>query len=200
MIDLPYSPAAERNQQPIFEIIEPYLRAAKSVLEIGTGTAQHAAYFAELCPHLVWQTSDQARYLAGIEVRTNVVSLPNLPSPIELDVNSEQYRSMVAQYDVVYSANTLHIMDETTVENFFAGLSNISRVESILILYGPFKVNGEFTSLSNAQFDASLRAQGQGSAIRDREWIEHLAQTSHFELDVASDMPANNQCLIFRRK
>ena len=196
--ELPFSPAAERNRQPIFLVIEPYLRCAESALEIGSGTAQHAVYFAAQCPNLKWQTTDQAPYLAGIRAQLKAHGLPNLPEPIEVDVNSTSYAELVGQYDFIYSANTLHIMDPSSVENFFSGLGRLHKKQTVLALYGPFKIAGEFTSASNAQFDMSLRARGEGSAIRDKEWIEQLALQVGFTLAHDIPMPANNQCLIFK--
>ena len=195
--DLPYSPACERNKEPIFAVIEPYLERANMVLEIGSGTAQHAVYFAQRCEHLVWQCADQKHYLSGIAARLKACGLKNTPAPIELDVNTQSYSQISTQYDLIYSANTLHIMDAASVEQFFKGLQNISKPNATLILYGPFKKNGHFTSPSNAEFDASLRARGEGSGIRDLEWIQELAGNVGFALKADIQMPANNQCLLF---
>lgn len=197
-LNLPFSQACERNKDIIFETIRPFLVSAGSVLEIGSGTGQHSLYFANNCPHLSWQTSDQSFYLDGIRAQLSNNQVANILSPLELDVNQATWIADAVRYDIVYTANTLHIMRWSDVQAFFNGLGQVTKSGSVLIIYGPFKYAGEFTSSSNSTFDQSLRAGGQGSAIRDFEAVEQLAITNGFSLVMDVAMPANNQCLIWR--
>lgn len=209
-LKIPFSGACERNKDPIIEVISPYLQEAKSVLEIGSGTGQHALYFAEHLPHLVWQTSDQTQYLAGLnaqidnaQTQLGEAALANIRYPIELDVMQKDWLRDLSprqSFDVIYSANTLHIMPWAAVQAFFSGLNqNIVNDNALLILYGPFKYAQQYTSASNQAFDQELRSRGVGSGLRDFESIEEQANAVGFKLlkDVA--MPANNQCLIWRK-
>lgn len=198
-IELPFSAACERNKDPILSVISPYLLQAQSVLEIGSGTAQHAIHFASHHAHLEWQTSDQLSYLQGIQAQLDVAKIDNVKSPVILDVNQSPWLSTPRQYDVVYTANTFHIMNEADVKAFFAGLIDILKPASgTLIVYGPFNYQGKFTSQSNAEFDQRLRDRGVGSAIRDIEWLQELATVQGLELREDYKMPANNQCLIWQ--
>ena len=198
-VELPFSPACERNKDVIFNTIKAHLDTATNVLEVGSGTAQHALHFAQNCPHLVWQTSDQSFYLDGIRAQLGNSNIVNILPPLELDVNQSNWVSDAAVYDIVYTANTLHIMRWGDVQAFFTGLGQVTKSGSLLIIYGPFKYAGEFTSNSNAGFDQSLRAGGQGSAIRDFEAVKQLAIENGFSLLMDVSMPANNQCLIWQQ-
>ena len=196
---LPFSQACERNKDIIFDTIKAYLDTASTVLEIGSGTAQHALYFAQNCPHLSWQTSDQSFYLDGIRAQLSNNNIANILPPLKLDVNQSAWVSDCSAYDIVYTANTLHIMRWSDVQAFFTGLRQVTKSRSLLIIYGPFKYAGEFTSNSNGAFDESLRAGGQGSAIRDFEAVNQLAIATGFSLVMDVSMPANNQLLIWQQ-
>jgi len=197
--NLPFSGACERNKQPILSVISTYLSEANSVLEVGSGTGQHAVFFAGAFPSVVWQCADQAVYLDGVRAQLAHAGLSNLPEPLVLDVNQSVWVESGEKYDAVYSANTLHIMDEYSVEAFFAGLPTVMNADAHLIVYGPFKYAGEFTSESNAGFDLSLRSRGVGSGIRDFEWVNELAEAQGLSLVLDQAMPANNQCLIWQK-
>jgi len=196
---IPYSEACERNKKVILTVIDPYLKRLKSVLEIGSGTAQHALYFSKENPHLQWQTSDQKAYLKGIESQLANSAVKNVLAPIEINVNQQEWVAGDASYCAVFTANTLHIMSDDDVAAFFTGLPKITKPNAYLIVYGPFKYNGKFTSDSNATFDQSLRSRGVGSSIKDFETLQRLASQVGFDLKVDNSMPANNQCLIFKR-
>lgn len=198
-ISLPFSEACERNKDVIFESIRPYLESASSVLEIGSGTAQHAVYFARNCSALAWQTSDQSHYIEGIEAQLNVAQVANVQRPLVLDVNQRPWLESARRFDVVYTANTFHIMTESDVSQFFAGLEKVMKQQCLLIVYGPFKYDGQFTSESNASFDHSLRSRGSGSAIRDFELVNQLAEGVGLSLVKDFAMPANNQLLVWQR-
>jgi len=203
-INIPFSEACERNKDIILDTIRPYLDGVNTVLEVGSGTAQHAIYFSHAMGHLRWQTSDQLEYLEGINAaldnaKESHSGLNNVAYPFELNVNQAIWNKSGTRYQAVYTANTFHIMSESDVEQFFAGLEAVTQVNSYLIVYGPFKYDGEFTSASNGSFDNTLRSRGVGSAIRDFEFVSGLAVDQGFELLKDHIMPANNQCLVWRR-
>jgi cyclopropane fatty-acyl-phospholipid synthase-like methyltransferase len=200
MAVIPYSSACERNKDAILSVIFSYLANAERVLEIGTGTAQHAVYFAQHHSHLSWQTSDVAQYHSGINAQLELAGVANVLAPLVLDVRQSVWDDSQNRYDVIFTANTLHIMSDDEVAHFFQKLPRVSSPNAILIVYGPFKYNGEFTSPSNASFDQSLRANlNANSSIKDIETICELAHASGYQLLQDHSMPANNQCLIWRK-
>ena len=186
----PFSEPSERNRAPILAALKRVLANSKSVLEIGSGTGQHAAYFAPELPHLVWQASDVAENLPGIREWVSD------PPPIELDVG-KPWPSVGA--DAVFSANTCHIMSWPQVERMFSGIGAMPSVKTFC-LYGPFNYGGRHTSESNARFDAMLRGRDAASGIRDAEAIVALAAKSGFRLAEDNAMPANNRLLVFSRE
>ena len=183
----PFSEASERNRGPILAILKRMLRDRKHVLEIGSGTGQHAAYFAPELPHLVWQASDVAENLPGIR------EWVSKPPPLELDVDKEWPRLEV---DAVFSANTCHIMSWPQVERMFEKIGKIGSLKTFC-LYGPFNYGGKYTSESNARFDAMLRGRDPASGLRDFESINALAEAAGLTLQEDNAMPANNRLLVF---
>ena len=190
----PYSPACDRNKDPILEVLRQYLLNSRSVLEVGSGTGQHAVHFAAHLPHLLWQCSDRRENLPGIAAWLDEARLPNTPPPLALDVNGQW---PATRFDVVYSANTLHIMSWQEVEAFFAALPDVVQAKAMLLIYGPFRYNGRHTSHSNAAFDASLRFEVPHRGIRDFEAVNALAIEAGFKLIADCRMPANNRCLVW---
>jgi SAM-dependent methyltransferase len=190
---LPFSEACERNKGPILEVLRPLLARCSSVLEIGSGTGQHAVHFARHLPHLAWQPSDCGEHLAGLVARVGQQGPANLRLPLELDVTQRTWPSVAA--DAVYSANTLHIMSWPEVEAFFSGVGQVLGPGGLLAVYGPFRYRGAFTSESNAHFDRALYERDPASGIRDFEAVDALAAAQHFELLADHAMPANNQLL-----
>ncbi len=174
-----------------------HLGAARNVLEIGSGTGQHAVHFAAALPQLVWQASDRDDYLPGLRLWLDEAALPNTPAPLRLDVTGAWPGGT---FDAVFSANTLHIMSWPDVEAFFAALPGATTDDAKLAIYGPFNVDGRFTSDSNAAFDASLKARAPHMGIRDAADVDALARAAGFDLvdDVA--MPANNRLRLWRRR
>lgn len=160
---------------------------SRSVLEIGSGTGQHAAYFSSALPHLAWQASDVAEHLPGIRLWG--------VEPIELDVDQPW---PLVDADAVFSANTAHIMSWPQVERMFAGIANMPSVR-LFCLYGPFSYGGKHTAESNARFDAMLRTRDPASGLRDFEAIAALAGRCGLELVEDNAMPANNRLLVFRK-
>lgn len=193
----PFSEACERNQQPIFEYLQDLLASSKHVLEIGSGTGQHAVYFAERLKHLVWQTSDVSENLSGINVWLEDANLINTPKPLLLDLDHQV--KLDNGYDTVFSANTLHIISEEQVSKFFELAGQILSSQAKLIIYGPFNYNGEFTSESNAKFELWLKQRDAKSGIRDFEMVCGSADRNGFELMHDFTMPANNRLLVWSK-
>ena len=196
MNNLPYSPACERNQEPILAVLKQHFLDRKRVLEVGSGTGQHAVHFASAMPHLVWQTSDREENLPGIRAWLASARLPNTPDTLTLDVTG---RWPVQKFDAVFSANTLHIMSWAEVERFFAQLPTVLTEDAVLAIYGPFRYEGRHTSDSNAAFEASLQAAVPHRGIRDFEAVDALANQAGLRLVADHAMPANNRCLVWRR-
>ncbi|MGA9342768.1 MAG: DUF938 domain-containing protein [Rhodanobacteraceae bacterium] len=192
----PVSPSCERNREPILAVLRRHFADRARVLEIGSGTGQHAVHFAAALPGLEWQASDRADNLPGIRAWLDEVALPNTPAPLVLDVAHGAWP--IVRYDAVFSANTLHIMSWPNVEAFFTHLPQVTSVGAKLVIYGPFNYDGHFTSSSNAAFDASLRAQAPHMGIRDFEAVDRLARAGGFELVEDVAMPANNRCLVWQ--
>jgi cyclopropane fatty-acyl-phospholipid synthase-like methyltransferase len=190
-----FSQACENNKGPILEILRPLLEGRRSVLEIGSGTGQHAAHFAACLPQIIWQTSDVAANHGSIEAWIECVS--NVRAPIALDVDVDDWPT--ERYDGVFSANTAHIMRWPTVVNMFGGVADIIHPGGVFALYGPFNYHGEYTSASNAQFDGHLRATDTGMGIRDFEAVAELARSVDMTLFADNTMPANNRMLVWQR-
>jgi SAM-dependent methyltransferase len=190
---LPFSEASERNKQPILAILRGILGGRRHVVEIGAGTGQHAVHFARELPQLEWQPTDRREYLPGLAARIKAEGPPNLLAPIELDVMQADWPTLAA--DAVFSANTLHIMSWPEVGAFFSGVGRMLQHDGVLVVYGPFRYGGVFTTDSNAAFDRSLRARDPASGIRDFEAVNALAEAQGFELQADHAMPANNQLL-----
>ncbi|PTU31733.1 DUF938 domain-containing protein [Stenotrophobium rhamnosiphilum] len=195
--DKPFSTASERNREPILAVLREHFSDRRSVLEIGSGTGQHAVYFAEALPQLIWQTSDRDENHEGIRLWLADANLPNVKAPLTLDVSGAWPTQL---YDAIYSANTLHIMSWSEVEQMFARLPQVMTNDAKLAVYGPFNYDGHFTSDSNAAFDAALRAAVPHRGIRDFEAIDILARRAGLQLLEDRAMPANNRCLVWQRR
>ncbi|WP_295451351.1 DUF938 domain-containing protein [uncultured Thiodictyon sp.] len=195
--DKPFSLACEENQAPIFEIIGPLLQKASRVLEIGSGTGQHAVYFAARLPHLIWQTSDVPAHLPGIRQWLAQAQLPNLPEPLTLDVTGDW---PAGPFDGIFSANTAHIMGLPEVGLMFQGVGRILPPGAPFALYGPFSDGGRHTSESNARFDASLKARDVRMGVRDLDDLRALADRAGLELRADHPMPVNNRTLVWCRR
>jgi len=193
----PYSESCEQNQVPIFEILRETLANQRRVLEIASGTGQHAVYFGRALPHLIWQTSELVQNHAGILAWLNESKLPNVLPPVAIDVNDDRWPIEIV--DTVFNANTVHIISWSEVERMFAGIARILSTGGILCLYGPYNYKGKFTSESNAHFDVWLKSRNKNSGVRDFEAINRLAETYGLFLlrDVA--MPSNNRTLVWQR-
>lgn len=193
----PHSPSCERNREPILGVLRNYFSDRRQVLEIGSGTGQHAVHFAAALPRLTWQSSDRAENLPGIRAWLDEAALPNTPAPLEFDVNGSW---PAGPFDAVFSANTLHIMAWPEVQRLFAQLPAITTDDVVLIIYGPFNEQGRYSSDSNAAFDQWLKARGAHMAIRDAEAVDALADAAGFRLLADIAMPANNRCRVWQRR
>ncbi|AVY64974.1 DUF938 domain-containing protein [Xanthomonas translucens] len=199
MTDKPYASSCERNRTPILQVLQRHFADRRQVLEIGSGTGQHAVHFAAALPQLTWQCSERAEHLPGIAHWLDAAALPNTPPALALDVQQGPWPS--AGYDAVFTANTLHIMGWPAVQAFFAGVGKLlaNGDDGTLAVYGPFNYGGTFSSDSNRAFDAWLKARDAASGIRDFKAVAALAQAQGLLLQEDVPMPANNRCLVWRR-
>jgi SAM-dependent methyltransferase len=191
------SEACERNKGPILQILAEALARSRVVLEIGSGTGQHAVHFAAHLPHLTWQPSDRSEYLPGLRERIAHEGPANLRSPVELDVRELPWQ--VETVDAVFTANTLHIMEWAAVEDLFRGVGAVLTAPGLLCVYGPFRYGGSYTSASNAEFDGYLKARDPQSGIRNFEDVNILSSRQGLRLLADHPMPANNQLLIWHK-
>jgi SAM-dependent methyltransferase len=197
--DKPFWPACERNKVPILEILRSEFAGASRVLEIGSGTGQHAAFLAPKLPHLVWQTSDVAANHSAIDAWIADSGAINLKAPVRLDVARDAWPD-ARSFDAVFSANTVHIMSWREVLAMLHGISGVLTIGGTFCLYGPFAYDGEHTSESNRDFDAMLRERDPESGIRDARVLATEAAARGLEAVGDHEMPANNRILVFRRR
>jgi len=189
------SEACERNKGPILAILASAFANTRKVLEIGSGTGQHAVHFAAHLPHLLWQPSDTGAYLPGLRERIAVEGTPNLLPALELDVRDQPWQ--VESVDAIFTANTLHIMGWAAVQDLFRGVGAVA--PALLCIYGPFRYGGKYTSASNADFDRYLRTRDPDSGIRNFEDVNTLSGEQGLYLLADHAMPANNQLLIWQK-
>jgi cyclopropane fatty-acyl-phospholipid synthase-like methyltransferase len=197
MAHKPHAPACERNRDAILEVLRRSLPDRGRVLEIGSGTGQHAVYFAETLPGLLWQPTERAAALPGIEAWRAEAALPNLARPLCLDVARDPWPP--GPYDAVFTADTLHIMSWDEVCALFAALQGVMASDAVLIVYGPFRFNGGHTADSNRAFDEWLQARSPAMGLRDFEAVDALARGAGLMLVERCAMPANNFCAVWRR-
>jgi SAM-dependent methyltransferase len=198
MKKLAYSAAAERNRQPILAVLRELFAGTRRVLELGSGTGQHAVFFAAGLPQLSWQPSDLPSALSGLQARIEAEGPPNCLPPVPLDVARPPWA--VPRMDGIFSANTLHIVSWPAVRSLFEGVAERLAPGGRLVIYGPFRYAGEFTSPSNAAFDQALRSRDPASGIRDFEAVLELATAQRLRLLADYAMPANNQLLAWQRE
>jgi len=200
MMNKPFSQACENNKRPILDVLTKVYSTTKHVLEIGSGTGQHAVFFGQHLPHLSWQTSDLLHNHAGINAWLDEVSLTNIQKPIVVDLNDTWPQLNQNQpVDALFTANTLHIINWSLVIKFFEAIKQNLAAQAKVCIYGPFNYQGKFTSESNANFDLWLKERDIGSGIRDIEAILKLAKSASLELIDDHCMPANNRLLIFTK-
>jgi len=192
----PFSQACENNKGPILQVINTVFCQPATVWEIGSGTGQHACYFAEHLPHLEWQPTDRSENIAGIRLWQEQAKLTNLKPPLTLDVTDAAWPCNAI--DALFTANTLHIMSWDEVQTCFDRLAGHLNPKAFICIYGPFNYNGAYTSDSNAAFDQWLKSRNRTSGIKHFEDIMALSTSSGFSLlnDIA--MPANNRLLVLQ--
>ncbi|MES2684659.1 MAG: DUF938 domain-containing protein [Pseudomonadota bacterium] len=196
-MEKPFSAACERNREPILGVLRQCFADRRKVLEVGSGTGQHAVHFAAAMPHLSWQTSDRPEYHEGIHQWLAEAALANALPPLLLDVNGSW---PAGPFDALFTANTLHIMSWSEVQQFFAALPSVLSDDAVLAVYGPFNNAGRFSSESNAAFDAELKARAPHMGIRDLQAVDALAQRAGFALARDVALPANNRCVVWQRQ
>jgi SAM-dependent methyltransferase len=192
------SPAAERNKEPIAEVLARVLPGAGLVFEVASGTGQHAEHFARRLPELLWQPTEQEdESLASIAARVQRAALPNLHAPVPFDVHAE--RAPLAEAAAVLCINMIHIAPWSAAQGLFRHAARLLADGAPLVVYGPFKIAGEHTAPSNAAFDASLRARNAAWGIRDLDAVKAVATAEGFALADCVPMPANNVTVVWRR-
>lgn len=192
----PYSAACDNNRDPIYAHISRIFSGGKSVLEIGSGTGQHAVYFAGKMPHLSWQCSDLEENISGIRLWLDEAGLSNTPEPLCLDVMNKDW--VTRRYDAVFSANAIHIMGWSAVQAMLSRIADVLKAQGLLVLYGPFNYNNEYTSESNAKFDMWLKERNPQRGIRNFEDVNTLLSQAGFKLVEDNAMPANNRLICWQ--
>lgn len=195
---LPVSDACERNKEPILSVLRACFADRTLVLEIGSGTGQHAVYFARHLPHLAWQPTEQLNYLPDLAARVRLEGGSNLRAPTVLDVRQAVWPAR--SVDAVFTANTLHIMSWPAVVALYRGVAEVLAPGGVLCVYGPFRYGGEYTSESNGEFDRMLKERDPLSGIRDIEALCELAGPYGLSLVADHDLPANNRLLVFDKE
>jgi Protein of unknown function (DUF938) len=192
---LPFSEACERNKGPILEVLRVAFADRTQVLEIGSGTGQHAVHFAAHLPHLTWHPTEQLAYLPDLGARVKLEGPHNLRAPTVLDVNQTVWPLRAA--DAMFTANTLHIMAWAEVVALYRGLDGVLSRGGVLCVYGPFRYHGRYTSDSNRDFDRMLQERDPLSGVRDIQDLTALAAQYGLRLRADHDLPAHNRLLEF---
>ena len=193
----PYAESCDINKDPILEVLRKVFTDRRKVLELASGTGQHAVHFGRALPHLSWQTSELRQNHDGIRMWLDEAGLPNVLPPVHIDANDDSWP--VSGFDAIFNANTVHILSWPEVEKFFAGIGRVLEAGGLLCLYGPFNYGGEFTSESNARFDLWLKARDPQSGVRNFEDLDALANAQGLRLLEDFEMPINNRTLVWQR-
>jgi hypothetical protein len=192
---LPFSSACERNKDPILAVLRARFADRAQVLEIGSGTGQHAVYFTRHLPNLTWHPTEQLVYLPDLTARVKLEGGHNLRPPTLLDVRQAIWP--LRSVDAVFTANTLHIMSWSEVTAMYRGVGAVLAPGGVLCVYGPLRYGGRYTSQSNQEFDGVLRERDPQSGLRDIQAVTTLAAQYGLELDADHDLPAHNRLLVF---
>lgn len=194
-----HAPAAERNKQPILDVMRRVLPASGTVLEVASGTGQHVAHFASALPALTWQPSDRTdQEFASIVAWCASTGASNARPPLVLDVTREPWP--LATVDAIFCANMIHIAPWQACLGLLRGAGRHLAPGAPLVLYGPFRIGAEHTAPSNAAFDADLRARDPAWGVRDLDEVARVAASHGLELEERVAMPANNLTVILRRR
>jgi len=190
-----YSQASENNKKPILAKLSQYLTPGSHVLEIGSGSGQHATFFSANLPDIAWQPSDTHPYYDGLIHNLARHGFDNIADPLHLNLLETEWQLPV--YDCIYSANVIHIVSTELVIALMDKAAETVRPGGYLFIYGPFRYQSEFTTPSNAEFDQWLKDRDPASGIKDIEWINELASKRGFSLLADHPMPSNNQFLVY---
>jgi len=206
----PHAESSEKNKEPILAVLKEVFADRKQVLEIASGTGQHAVHFARALPQLIWQPSELPHNLPGIRAWLDEAQLPNVLPPLALDVNDANWpfpnpvhpepvegQHLTKSPDAIFNANTVHIISWSEVELMFAHIARVIAPGGCLCLYGPYNYGGQFTSESNARFDGWLKARDPNSGVRDFEAVNSLAESHGLALLRDIEMPSNNRMLVW---
>ncbi len=195
------APATHRNREPILEVLRRLFVGPMRVLEVASGSGQHAIFFARSIPELDWQTSDvDSESLASIRAWIEDEALSNVRAPIPVDASTADWAEGLGPFDAIFNANMIHISPWRVCEGLFAGAERVLDSGAPLVLYGPYRIGGEHTAESNAAFDESLRARNAEWGVRDLERVVALADAHGFDHEETVAMPANNQIVVFRSR
>ena len=197
MADRPFADSARKNGRPILEVLQREFRYAVDVLEIGSGTGQHAVTFSSAMPNLRWQTSDLEAHHAGINAWIDAAGVAGILRPVSLDVRTAQVNA--ASYDAVFTANTAHIMGIDAVRRMFSIVGDALRADGAFCLYGPFRIGGRFNTESNARFNLSLRQRDATMGVRDLEALDRFGLSCGLRRQRLYAMPSNNYIAVWTR-
>lgn len=195
-VQRPFSQACENNKNPILAVLKSAFAPSKRVLEIGSGTGQHAVYFSQHLSHLIWQPSDVKENLPGLTTWLNSTSQPNLAAATTFEIGQADWPT---DFDAVFSANTAHIMPWSLTQKMVTGAGEHLPYNGVLVLYGPFNYGGRFTSESNAEFDLWLKSRGSHQGIRDFETVNECAELGGLNLICDHAMPSNNRLVVWKK-
>lgn len=193
----PYAASCEQNQQVILDVLKTLFVASGNVLEIGSGTGQHAVFFSEHFPDLIWQPSDLEAEHVGMKMWLDEVEHKRIQAPLMLDVDMPKWT--IDKKDYIFTANTTHIMSAQQTEKMFKHIGGCLKTDGLFVQYGPFNYNKKYTSESNANFDVWLKQRNPLSCIKDFETIETLAAENNMHLFKDIEMPANNRMLVWQK-
>ena len=187
-----------RNRTPILEILKKEIEGSKKLLEIGSGTGQHAVYFSKKLPQILWQTSDRSINHESIIYWIKRYNLKNLLPPLDLEIGLNE-KNINDIFDCVFSSNTSHIMSLENVKRLFALVGKILNKNGKFFLYGPFKINLEFTTKSNEDFHEKLKEENKLMGLRDIEELDIFATENNMQNHALYEMPANNYLSIWKK-
>ncbi len=194
-----HSAACERNQAPILDILKTLFIDSSSVLEVSSGTGMHAVHMAAGLPHLQWQPSDISPHaLLSIDAWRALQPAANLKAAVQLDVRSQEWD--VDDFDAIFNANMIHIAPWEVTQGLLAGAGRLLPSGGLLVMYGPYKINGTHTAPSNARFDLSLQQRDPSWGVRDLAAVVELAAKNELDQVQLIAMPANNQMVVYRRR
>ena len=197
-MEKPFIGAAERNKEYIFEHLTEIFSGFTTVLEVGSGTGQHAVYFASKLKHLFWQPSDLSERLPGIAAWCEESLTENIFKPMELDISA--WPNFTEKYDAVFASNVIHYIESRYVDKFFEGSKNTLKSNGLVVLYGPFKHNNEYSSVGDEQLDLLLKSENKSFGIRNLEELKNVACLHNFEFLKSIHLPANNKLVCWKKK